>query len=205
MSMDILTKEMVIGAGWDPSNTNKDVDIDLFAVAVIDQMEKVKTGFLKRELKPTGKKEIVTCYYGNKSPTELNRGLVLDEDNRTGEDRESLLTVNGRKDDEQIHLNLDKLPESCSRVYVGLDFYNAGSRTFKDVNNIYTRLHVDGEEMFVANIDNNPEKDNAKSIHYLTFRKEDGEWSVEFVGDFLNINGIKYVRNHMTAGKNYLK
>lgn len=113
-------------------------------------------------------------YYGNKRHMS---GCVLHHgDNLTGE---------GDGDDEQISVNLAKMPSDIKSVVVAINIYNCRSRgqNFGMIRNCYARIVDDstGAEICRYNLTDNYGKSTAVVVGELN-RGEDG-WVFKAVGE----------------------
>ena len=191
----------IIGVGWDISKTNMDMDIDIMAVAHLDQSNK-QVEKPKRLLgalfanKTEECEENSLCYFGRKRI--LSGSIYLDKDNRTGED--STERINGRCDDERIYINFKDLPINCDRISIGLCIYANRSKhqDFSSVNNLFLRMHVKDKELFIAEISKQAIAPTASALHYVTFEKDSsGIWSAELIENYYNVASIVELQDKM--------
>lgn len=156
-----LTKEaggtlskILIGLGWDAKDANVsgaefDLDASIFAV---NSSEKV-----------LGDKYFV--FWGNlQSP---DGAIVHKGDNLTGA---------GDGDDEQIEVDVTKLPAEAEKLVVAVTIYEADKRkqNFGNVNNAIVRAETDGVE--VANYALDFEAALSTCAVFCEFVKRNGEW-----------------------------
>lgn len=112
--------DIFVGVGWDPVNGSDNMDVDS-AVVVSGQ---------------SGYGELV--YFGNK---EHSSGCAkLYADNLTGRDRDTASFNTG--DDENIEVDLKRVPSDRDRLYFIVNIYKSDSRhqCLRDVKNFYIRL-----------------------------------------------------------------
>lgn len=166
-----------LSAGWDINkHSGSDYDLDLFAVLVgpNNKLAKVDNNCV---------------YYGKKQ----SQGIYLDGDNLTGE---------GDGDDENIFIDLTKIPSKVEKIVLALAIYQAEDRRqcFKYVQNAYVRL-VDTSnkkretEICRYNLSNDG-GDSTAVVAAELFRNGDN-WSFKALGDFTkgSISDIKHRYN----------
>lgn len=141
-----LTKEnkiskCMVGLGWDQAEATgikrlfgKPASIDCDAAAELVYED--------------GKTELI--FFGNR---ESDTGCVKHMgDNLTGE---------GEGDDEQIYMDLDKMPTKVKKIYIGVNIFNADSRnqSFGTIKNCFIRLVNNSNDTEVCRYDisGNPE------------------------------------------------
>lgn len=144
-------------AGWDVNERGSNYDLDLCAFLL------------------NGKKKLVSkVYYGDKSKT----GIYLDGDNLTGE---------GDGDDENIYVDLEKIPNSISSIIFAVVIYSASSRgqKFGKVKNAYMRLvdsNARDKEICRFSLSDDGGNNTAVTMAEL-FRTENG-WSFKALGEY---------------------
>lgn len=170
-----LTKEaggslqkLVIGLGWDGKDANVagaefDLDASCFAVRSVGGSEQVLSD-----------KHFV--FWGNLSSTE--GAIVHQGDNLTGA---------GDGDDEQIVIDVTKLPAEVDKIVVAVTIYEGAQRgqTFGNVNNAFMRAEADGVELSKYELDF--EQALATCVVFGELVKRNGDWhfsanSAEFPG-----------------------
>ena len=166
---------LIVGTGWDvvkPKGlfgglfgSGSDYDLDLFALKLDSEGKLMSKGIV---------------YFGAK----IHEGIHSTGDNITGE---------GEGDDEQIIVNLDKLPVDCERIVFAVAIYQANQRgqKFSNVENAFVRL-VDmdkgrsGEEICRFNLTENGGDNTAIIMAELI--KNNGNWSFKAIGQYLKAN-----------------
>lgn len=153
--------KVVIGLGWDVNqfDTGGDFDLDTAAFLLTD------SGKVSRQ------EDFV--FFGN-----LNHpsGSVQHMgDNRTGA---------GEGDDEQIKVELAKIPENITRIAVTVTIYEAESRNqnFGQVNNAFIRIYdeTNGEEILRYDLGEDFSIETAAVFGELY--KNNGEWKFNAIG-----------------------
>ncbi len=175
-----LTKVMC-GLGWDVAESKglfglfKGNDFDLDAsVFCLTNREKLKS-----------KSDVI--YFGNLNHS--SGGITHLGDNLTGE---------GQGDDEQILVDLTKIPDDIVKLVFVVNIYKAKQRqqSFGQVKNAFVRL---------VNLSNNKEiarysllgeeYDGKTSMILAEVYRNNGEWEMEAVGKGLMANGLQEMTN----------
>lgn len=154
-------KNLMIGLGWDVNAFDSGADFDLDAAAFM-QGENGKC--------PT-EKEFV--FYGNLK--HESESVVHMGDNLTGE---------GEGDDEQIQVDLSKVPQNISKIAFTVTIYEAEQRrqNFGQVSNAYIRI-VDestGQELIRYDLGEDFSIETAVVVGELY--RNNGEWKFNAIG-----------------------
>lgn len=161
-------EKVVVGLGWDVNKSGGEAfDLDASAFALIDG-------------KLVNDSDIV--YFRNlKHRTGAIKHMG---DNLTGE---------GDGDDEQIKINLNKLPEKYDRVVIVVNIYQAYSRNqnFGKVDNAFIRLFNDktGKEICKYNLSGKDYLPYAAMIFGEVYR-HNGEWKFSAIGQGSNAGSV---------------
>lgn len=154
-------KKLMVGLGWDVNAFDSGVDFDLDAAAfMLDDNGRCPT-----------EKEFI--FYGNLThPSESIKHMG---DNLTGE---------GEGDDEQIFVDLTKIPANVSKVAFTVTIYEAESRgqNFGQVSNSFIRI-VDestGQELIHYDLGEDFSIETAVVVGELY--KHNGEWKFNAIG-----------------------
>lgn len=149
---------LTMGLGWDMAVAGQDWDLDSIAVALDERGEIVKT-----------------IYFGDKDWSRY--GIQLDKDNRTGE---------GDGPDENIFVQLDKVPNNVVKIGFFANIYNAGKRDFSGVKNAFINItdNDTGKEIAVYHL--NEEGKGFNAFHFGTLDKANGEWLFTGIGEGTN-------------------
>lgn len=166
-------KRVLVGLGWDPvkSFLGPQMDIDA-SIICID--------------KDNHKESLI--YYGNLN--HRSGAIKHCGDNLTGD---------GDGDDEQIIIDLDKLPEKITRLAVIINIYSAYSRkqNFGKVKNCFVHASDldSGKELVRYDVDGNF---NGKTgIFVADIYRYNGEWKFKAIGEGVKVADI----NEMVAIK----
>ena len=154
-------KKILIGLGWDVNTFDTGADFDLDASAfLLDSTGKCPT-----------EKEFI--FYGNlKHSSESVEHMG---DNLTGE---------GEGDDEEIIINLDKIPSNIDKIAFTVTIYDSDVRNqnFGQVSNSYIRIvnNDTNEELIRYDLEEDFSIETAIVVGEL-YRK-DGEWKFNAIG-----------------------
>lgn len=152
-----------LSAGWDINRgAGSDYDLDLFAILVNSNNR------LVRSTNPC-------VYYGDKKA----KGIELDHDNLTGE---------GEGDDENIFIDLTRVPEDVQKIVLCVAIYQAKERgqCFKYVENAYVRL-VDTSnrnEVEICRYNLSDDGGDSTAVICAEIFRNGSEWSFKAVGEF---------------------
>jgi stress response protein SCP2 len=151
-----LTK-IYVGVGWDPARNDFDMDVDSSVIVA-------------------GTSDYETIYFGN---LQHESGCVIHHgDNLTGIDR------GGNVDDENITVNLDKVPSNRDRLIFVLNIYECAKRKQRlgDVKNMYIRLYdpVSNKAIIEYKVEDNMKDDTAIVIG--TAYRQGKDWMFKAIG-----------------------
>jgi tellurium resistance protein TerZ len=147
-----LTK-VVMGLGWDPVKSKKaSIDLDASCVLFDESKGNIDTVSFKQLKSKDG-------------------SIIHTGDNLTGE---------GEGDDEQIIVNLDKVPEKVK--YLVFTVNSFGGQTFNDVDNAYCRLVNDKSGQEIARYTLSGGGAHTALIMAKLYRHQ-GEWKMHALGD----------------------
>lgn len=167
-----LTKEnnglssILIGLGWDAKKQNKGLfmlrkpHIDCDASALLLQNGRL-----------VSKKDLV--YFGNLNHS--TDAVIHMGDNLTG---------TGDGDDEQIIVELNKLPECYDRIVIVVNVYEPVARKqhFGLINNVFIRLVDMNNEKEIYRYELTDDYTEKTSLIFGEFCKTDGEWIFNAIG-----------------------
>lgn len=153
--------KVVVGLGWDVNQFDTGGDFDLDASA-----------FLLTDYGRVSRQEDFV-FFGNL--THPSGSLTHMGDNRTGE---------GEGDDEQIKVDLSKVPENLTRIAFTVTIYEPEQRrqNFGQVNNAFIRIYneVTGEELLRYDLGEDFSIETAAVFGELY--KNNGEWKFNAIG-----------------------
>lgn len=155
-----LTK-ITVGLGWDTQKYDGGHDFDLDAVAFL----------LNKEGKAPNEKAFI--FYNNLQ--DESGSVILSGDNRTGE---------GEGDDEQIKIDLSKVPAEIEKIAITINIHEAAARgqNFGQVSNAYVRVVNDDNNEELLRYDLNEDYSIETGIVAAEIYRHNGEWKFSAVG-----------------------
>ena len=155
--------KLLVGLGWDlPPGKNLSYDLDAFAFVCGE------------DGKMASLKDVV--YFANlQHPT---KAVIHTGDNLTGD---------GDGDDEQILIDLNKLPAEYSRILLGVCIYlgNKRNQSFDMVNNAFVRIEdsVSGNEICRYVLSDNSKFAGKTTMVFGEIYLRGGEWKFSAIGE----------------------
>lgn len=160
-------KRVLVGLGWDPAKAffgSPQMDIDASVICIDED----------------GRKEGLV-YYGDL--THGSGAIKHYGDNLTGD---------GDGDDEQIEIQLDRVPEKIKRLTVIINIYSAYSRNqdFGKVKNCFVHASDldSGKELVRYDVDGN--FDGKTGIFVADIYRHNGEWKFKAIGEGVKVANI---------------
>ena len=153
-------KNVLIGLGWDPRGTDgADFDLDASAFLLIgDQKVRDHNDFVFFNQKTSG------C-----------GSVIHTGDNRTGE---------GEGDDEQLKVDLSRVPEDVSKIVITVTIYDHESRrqNFGQVDNAFIRIVNDDTGSEIMRYDLKEDYSTETAMVFGELYRNNGEWKFRAVG-----------------------
>lgn len=163
---DSTLSRVVVGLGWDMQKFDGGGAFDLDASAFL--------------LGPNGKvyagdEDFV--FYGQLS--HPSKAIEHTGDNRTGE---------GEGDDEQIRVDLSKIPERYESVVFTVTIHDADDRkqNFGQVENAFIRIVNEADSSEILRYDLEEDYSNETAIVFAELFRKDGGWDFHAIGDGYN-------------------
>ena len=152
-------KKIMVGLGWDVNAFDSGADFDLDAAAFM----------LGANGKCPTEKEFI--FYGNLK--HASESVVHMGDNLTGE---------GDGDDEQIMIDLLKIPANIERIAFTVTIYDAEARrqNFGQVSNSYIRLVDESNEVELIHYDLGEDFSIETAVVVGELYRHNGEWKFNF-------------------------
>ena len=154
-------RSLTIGLGWDVNRYDSGAEFDLDASAFL----------LGGNGRVTRDADFI--FYGN--PEHPSGGVKYGGDNRTGE---------GEGDDEQIFVDLGKVPENIERIDFTVTIYEANERrqNFGQVSNAFVRVvdNASGQELVRYDLEEDFSIETAVVVAEIY--RHNGEWKFNAVG-----------------------
>ena len=153
-------KQLKIGLGWDVSQTASSIDLD--AVALL----------IDAEGRVAGKENVV--FYNNLAGS--GTAVQLTKDNRTGA---------GSGDDEQIAIDLEKIPTGIKKIAVAITIYDGAAKKqdFGQVSNAYVWIEDGQKRKELCRYDLGKEFNADLTFLAGEVYLHNGEWKFAAVGE----------------------
>lgn len=151
---------MMVGLGWDVRKTDgAQFDLDASAL-MVDDGDKVIS-------------DSTFVFYGN--PASPDGSVKHMGDNRTGE---------GEGDDEQISIDLTKVPAEVKKIHIAVSIYEGDIRNqnFGMVNSAFIRTLDQRDNSEIARFDLSEDGSTERSMIFGTIYRKDDGWSFKAVG-----------------------
>lgn len=167
-----------IGAGWDVNAPNASTyDLDLFAICVGANGKMVDGGSDAGILKHC-------AYFNNKNLP----GIQCGADNLTGA---------GDGDDENIHIQLDKIPADVFEVVIGINIYQGKEKGqhMGSVNNAFVRYAPKSDaDASVKKYDLTEDYSAFTGIYAFKFYRHETGWKYQAMGEGTNGSIVEMAR-----------
>ncbi|WP_142830363.1 TerD family protein [Planococcus soli] len=152
-------KQLKIGLGWDISQTDSSIDLDAVAL-LVDAQGKV-----------AGKENLV--FYNNL--TGGGTAVQLTKDNQTGA---------GAGDDEQLTIDLEKIPADIKKVAIAITIYDGAAKkqSFGQVLNAFVRIEDDQTKKELCRFDLGKEFNADLTLLAGEVYLHNGEWKFSAIG-----------------------
>lgn len=152
-------KQLKIGLGWDVSQTDSSIDLDAVALLV------------GAEGKVDGKENLI--FYNNL--TGGGTAVQLTKDNRTGA---------GSGDDEQLTIDLEKIPAGIKKVALAITIYDGAAKKqdFGGVSNAYVRIEDGQNRKELCRYDLGKEFNADLTLLAGEVYLHNGEWKFSAIG-----------------------
>lgn len=158
---DPTLQKIVIGLGWDVKNFDGGQDFDLDAsIFLLDESGKCRN-------------ELDFIFYNN---LQSQDGSVIHTgDNRTGE---------GEGDDEQIKIDLAKVPSDVSRIAITVTIHDAEVRrqNFGQIANAFVRLVNEDTDVETLRFDLGEDFSIETAVVFCELYRHSGDWKFNAIG-----------------------
>lgn len=154
-------QKVVVGLGWDVNRYDTGGDFDLDAAA-----------FLLTDSGKVARQEDFV-FYGN--PKDPSGAVQHMGDNRTGA---------GEGDDEQIMIDLTKVPENITKIVITVTIYDAEGRrqNFGQVNNSFIRIYNEQTSQELLRYDLEEDFSIETAAVFGELYRHNGEWKFNAIG-----------------------
>jgi len=155
-------KQIVVGLGWEPRPTDgEEFDLDA-SIFMLGENGKVRTQDSQD-----------FCFYGNMS---IGDGAVVHQgDNRTGE---------GEGDDEQIVVDLTRVPANVKHLAIVITIFEAKKRrqNFGQVTGAFARIVNAENDREITRYDLSEDGASETAMIFAEIYRHNGEWKFKAVG-----------------------
>ncbi|OOB75473.1 stress protein [Clostridium haemolyticum] len=183
---DVTLSRIMVGLGWDPveQKSSKGIFGTLFNSSAPDIDCDVSVIMLNKDSKIQSKKDVI--YFGNLS--HISGSVQHMGDNLTGD---------GDGDDEQVVLELSKIPSSIEKLVFVVNIYDCVKRNqhFGMIRNAFIRIMnlQDNKEMLRFNLTDN--YSNKTGIYVAEIYRRGLEWKFAAIGEGDTVTGLQDMIN----------
>ena len=178
---------ILIGLGWDPvQQSGGGFFKSLFGGGQADIDCDASVFMLNQEGKLSGIKDLI--YFGNLK--SACKSVLHTGDNLTGE---------GTGDDEQILVNLDKVPSNIHKLLFVVNIYNCVDRKqhFGMIENAYIRVEDQGNKKEIAKYNLSDNYSEKTTLIVGAIYRKDGSWQFKAIGEGTKDAGLKEVMQNL--------
>lgn len=178
---------ILVGLGWDPvQQSGGGFFKSLFGGGQADIDCDASVFMLNQEGKLSGIKDLI--YFGNLK--SACKSVLHTGDNLTGE---------GTGDDEQILVNLDKVPSNIHKLLFVVNIYNCVDRKqhFGMIENAYRRVEDQGNKKEIAKYNLSDNYSEKTTLIVGAIYRKDGSWQFKAIGEGTKDAGLKEVMQNL--------
>ncbi|HBE9449937.1 TPA: TerD family protein [Clostridioides difficile] len=178
---------ILVGLGWDPVQQSGGGFLkSLFGGGQADIDCDASVFMLNQEGKLSGIKDLI--YFGNLK--SACKSVLHTGDNLTGE---------GTGDDEQILVNLDKVPSNIHKLLFVVNIYNCVDRKqhFGMIENAYIRVEDQGNKKEIAKYNLSDNYSEKTTLIVGAIYRKDGSWQFKAIGEGTKDAGLKEVMQNL--------
>ncbi|MDN9434708.1 tellurium resistance TerZ family protein [Clostridioides difficile] len=178
---------ILVGLGWDPvQQSGGGFFKSLFGGGQADIDCDASVFMLNQEGKLSGIKDLI--YFGNLK--SACKSVLHTGDNLTGE---------GTGDDEQILVNLDKVPSNIHKLLFVVNIYNCVDRKqhFGMIENAYIRVEDQGNKKEIAKYNLSDNYSEQTTLIVGAIYRKDGSWQFKAIGEGTKDAGLKEVMQNL--------
>ncbi|EGT3846547.1 TerD family protein [Clostridioides difficile] len=178
---------ILVGLGWDPvQQSGGGFFKSLFGGGQADIDCDASVFMLNQEGKLSGIKDLI--YFGNLK--SACKSVLHTGDNLTGE---------GTGDDEQILVNLDKVPSNIHKLLFVVNIYNCVDRKqhFGMIENAYIRVEDQGNKKEIAKYNLSDNYSEKTTLIVGAIYRKDGSWQFKAIGEGTKDAGLKEVMQNL--------
>ena len=178
---------ILVGLGWDPvQQSGGGFFKSLFGGGQADIDCDASVFMLNQEGKLSGIKDLI--YFGNLK--SACKSVLHTGDNLTGE---------GTGDDEQILVNLDKVPSNIHKLLFVVNIYNCVDRKqhFGMIENAYIRVEDQGNKKEIGKYNLSDNYSEKTTLIVGAIYRKDGSWQFKAIGEGTKDAGLKEVMQNL--------
>ena len=178
---------ILVGLGWDPvQQSGGGFFKSLFGGGQADIDCDASVFMLNQEGKLSGIKDLI--YFGNLK--SACKSVLHTGDNLTGE---------GTGDDEQILVNLDKVPSNIHKLLFVVNIYNCVDRKqhFGMIENAYIRVEDQCNKKEIAKYNLSDNYSEKTTLIVGAIYRKDGSWQFKAIGEGTKDAGLKEVMQNL--------
>ena len=178
---------ILVGLGWDPvQQSGGGFFKSLFGGGQADIDCDASVFMLNQEGKLSGIKDLI--YFGNLK--SACKSVLHTGDNLTGE---------GTGDDEQILVNLDKVPSNIHKLLFVVNIYDCVDRKqhFGMIENAYIRVEDQGNKKEIAKYNLSDNYSEKTTLIVGAIYRKDGSWQFKAIGEGTKDAGLKEVMQNL--------
>ncbi|HDJ1465116.1 TPA: TerD family protein [Clostridioides difficile] len=178
---------ILVGLGWNPvQQSGGGFFKSLFGGGQADIDCDASVFMLNQEGKLSGIKDLI--YFGNLK--SACKSVLHTGDNLTGE---------GTGDDEQILVNLDKVPSNIHKLLFVVNIYNCVDRKqhFGMIENAYIRVEDQGNKKEIAKYNLSDNYSEKTTLIVGAIYRKDGSWQFKAIGEGTKDAGLKEVMQNL--------
>ncbi|MCC0629179.1 TerD family protein [Clostridioides sp. ES-S-0108-01] len=178
---------ILVGLGWDPvQQSGGGFFKSLFGGGQADIDCDASVFMLNQEGKLSGIKDLI--YFGNLK--SACKSVLHTGDNLTGE---------GAGDDEQILVNLDKVPSNIHKLLFVVNIYNCVDRKqhFGMIENAYIRVEDQSNKKEIAKYNLSDNYSEKTTLIVGAIYRKDGSWQFKAIGEGTKDAGLKEVMQNL--------
>ena len=178
---------ILVGLGWDPvQQSGGGFFKSLFGGGQADIDCDASVFMLNQEGKLSGIKDLI--YFGNLK--SACKSVLHTGDNLTGE---------GTGDDEQILVNLEKVPSNIHKLLFVVNIYNCVDRKqhFGMIENAYIRVEDQGNKKEIAKYNLSDNYSEKTTLIVGAIYRKDGSWQFKAIAEGTKDAGLKEVMQNL--------
>ncbi|HBG5346685.1 TPA: TerD family protein [Clostridioides difficile] len=178
---------ILVGLGWDPvQQSGGSFFKSLFGGGQADIDCDASVFMLNQEGKLSGIKDLI--YFGNLK--SACKSVLHTGDNLTGE---------GAGDDEQILVDLDKVPSNIHKLLFVVNIYNCVDRKqhFGMIENAYIRVEDQSNKKEIAKYNLSDNYSEKTTLIVGAICRKDGSWQFKAIGEGTKDAGLKEVMQNL--------